>query len=212
MTGKGERLNLRVRMGISGRELEVTLWHDWVSPRSAREAIAREMGIEPIGMMLLVDDQLWADGSPAPPSLLDGAVLQVVRVAPTPDELRKTVVRRIENLSHNAPSYSHIFLHRFDRPHFEVFADLRPAFTVIGYMGMARILMLRTRARQYLELASGRPLTDADVWTEMVNDDDIWTQLTRVDRTHAREILWNLHTSGEIDLGELTARWQGDPP
>ncbi len=206
-----EQVSLRVRMGLTGRELEgVTVWRCDASPSEVRASIGQVLGIEPIGLKLTVDGEVWADGSPVPRSVLDGeAVLEVVRVPPTAGELHRTVVWKIQMMSHNAasPQYCDIYLRNFDRPHFGVFADLHDAFPVIGYIGMARIFMLRTRVHQYLELSAPVRLTDRDVWKELVDDDDIWTWLRRVHRDKARTYLWDLHTGGEIDLGELAARW-----
>jgi hypothetical protein len=210
-----DELNLRVRIGMSGQELPgITVFRCRATASAVREAIAKKLDIEPIGLVLTVEGQVWAEG-PAPLALWDsdsGAAVEVVRVPPTVGELRATVVRRLGKLSHNAtePQYNHVYLRNFDRPHFGVFADLHDAFPVVGYIGMARIFMLRTRAHQYLELSVAPVrLTDADVWKELVDDDDIWTCLKRVDRNKARKYLWDLHTSGEIDLGELASRWAG---
>lgn len=206
---------LRVRMGMTGQELPRIMLHRCKCTASdAREAIARVLGILPFGLRLTVAGEVWA-GGPAPLALWesDQAAVEVVRVPLTGDELLETVVRRIGKLSHNAasPQFTYIYLRNFASDHFGVFTTLREHFTTLGYIGMARIFMLRTRAHQYLESSVARDppvrLTEADVWKELVEDDDIWTVLKSVDKNKARKYLWELHTSGEIDLAELAARW-----
>jgi hypothetical protein len=227
-----DQLNLRVRLALSGREVPITLRGRDDSARAARQAIARELGIEPIGLVLTVDGQIWADGH-APLALWDpdsGAVVEVVLTLVNSAELLDTVSRRMGLLSHNTgvSLYTDIYPCNFGLSNFEVFEDLRPHFRDLGYIGVARILMLRTSAHLHLMQRTranrGRvtradpapPENDSDtsaaILHELVGDEELWRDLEFVYREAAMQYLWVLHTMGDIDLGNEVWRWEDLQP
>ena len=174
-----------------------------------RHRIADRLGISPMGLTLVVAGHIW-EMDPPPAELAETRTIQFLQRPPTLAELREALAERLGRLSRNAsqPMFTRIFLCSFNASSWYIFEQLRPHFTVIGYMGLARILIIRDCARNMLlEVQGLTPLTQEDVIGRMLEDDRLWSTLARVDRMRAMDMLMQMHVQGEIDLAEHAQRW-----